>query len=644
MCGADGLVRASLANGHGNAKKDSKQIACHILLQEPSRVSMNGFIAEQHAIHGWQSMQDNASARSFDLTTGEDSDCTMNYSSIDSDRSEGTNVSPELASPPLHGKLEALEPIRLAMPGQPDAIEGSKVAATAVHGTRTQQLGTTPPLQLGAGHCGPAAGQASAEGCLPMSGASSAAASTMDSSSHAMPSPLVSPDRVRATAVEAWMGAAAQHLGPSLVRVAVPGDASLSKEPRLLQRPSHESGDPVPSQSPAEMASTIQAGGPLLPVEVPVASQPAAPSQGNGATSSLGASVGQPSEPPRAPLRNPGGRRHSWSADDSPAYSHDKQAPASSTAPSAEEARSRSGSVRSSRHGLPSVAQRRDLPSGMRPPMSGGMAAHSMGYSVAPPGANSMQGSWQMPPVQLPSVNPDFIRELQHRMFLQQQQQQQRGFMPPSGEHRGPVRTRSLPKLTEQQGQQQAQWVQNGRIAAGPDHRSAANHLLRQSNGQAFQGAAHDSQHVGPLAKQPTVQHIEALSHQVSGPGRIRPDQAAPAPRLLHRQGFSLPTTPVAAHQTAQFPASSAAVMVKLSEGPAVWMGAADAMQLALAQQQQHSSKPSDVLLMPAVDAKRQRESGEASGTQQPPPPPPRSGTSTLQSQGSIQVTTVLST
>ena len=637
-------MRASLANGHGNAKKNSKQTGCHILLQEPSGSSINGFISDQHAIHGWQSVQDNASARSLDLTTGEDSDCTMPYSSIDSDRSEGTHVSPELASPPLHGKLEALKPIRLAMSGQPDALEGGKVAATAMHGTSSQQLGTTPPLQLRAGQCGPAAGQASGEGCRPVSGVSAAAASTMDSPSHAMPSPLVSPDRVRTFAVEAWMGAAAQHLSPSLDRVAVSGDASPSKEPRLLQRASHESGDPVPSQSPAEMASTIQAGGPLLPVEAPVAAQPAAPSKSNGAPSSLGARVGQPSESSRAPLPNPGGRRHSWSADDSPAYSHNKQA---STAPSAEEAPCTSGPVRSSGYGLPGMVQRRDLPSAMRPPMSGGMAAHSMGYSVAAPVANSMQGSWQMAPVQLPSVNADFIRELQHRMFLQQQQQQQQqqqrgGFMPPSGEHRGPVRTRSLPKLTEQHGQQQAQWVQNGRIAAGAEHRSAASHLVRQSSGQAFQAAAHDGQHAGTSVKQPTVQHIEALSHQASGPGRSRPE---PAPRMLHRQGFSLPTTPVAAHQRAQFPASSAAVMVKLSEGPPVWMGAADAMQVALAQQQQQqqqSSKPSDVLLMPAVDAKRQRENGEGSGAQQPPPPPPRSGASILQRQGSTQVITVL--
>lgn len=355
---------------------------------------------------------------------------------------------------------------------------------------------------------------------------------------------------------------------------------------------------------------------------------------------------------------NSSGRRHSWSADDSPAYHHSKQVPASPFA--SEEPQNRVRQAQSAGHGAASVAQRRDLrgvnrvpamPGAMRPPVSGSMPVHSMGHAAALPTASSMQGNWQLPPAQLLNVNANFLKELQHRMYLQlqqqqkqQQKQQQRGFAPHSGEQRGPVRTRSLPKLYEQQ--QQQQWTRNGRIVPGAEHwPSSASHPMMHASMQTFPGASHNGQPAGSSAKQPTVQHIEALSHQAAASSRSRQEQRPAALRapghnaqMLHRLGYSLPTTPVAAHQRAHFP--GAHVMVRLSEGASVLMGEADAIQLGLAPQ--HIAKPSSAAVLPAVpamasmDAGRKHEASDA--VQQPPPPPGRSAVIVVQRQGSIQV------
>ncbi len=623
-CLADGLVRASLANGHGTAKDHSKQNGCHTplpimnrdvikqVLQEPSNAVTNGFILDQQALvdtpHGWQSAQDTASTRSLDLACGEDSDVTMRYSSLGSDRSEGTDVSPELASPPLRARPEPVEPIRLLVPGMHEASERREIPGGTAHGAGSQSRPQSgKPRRITTGRCvnnHAAGGQGSGEvpdlGSHPMSGNSSAAGSTAGSSTGAKPSPLVSPDRAGASNVEAWMGT-------------------------LLRQPIPVSACPSQPQSPAEMASTIQPGGPLLPVEAPPAQAapasqlvpaPAAPSQGPG----------QPEEPPRMLSSGGGGRRHSWSADDFPGYRPQiKQVPASAFAAGGEDMRGRAWPAQNSGHLGPSAAHRRDPVNGMRPPVS----ASSMGYAAMPPMASSMQGTWQMQSPQLLSANSEFVRELQHRVHLQlqqqqqQQQQQQRGFLHQPGEQRAPVRTRSLPKMAEQQGQ----WVQNGRIPAGGDQwHLPASHALGQPSSQAF---PHERQPGSSSGKQATVQHIEALSHHTAG--RSRQEQV----RGLHRMGFSLPTTPVAGHQGMPFPSSAAAVRVQLSEGPAVWMGAADAMQLALAQH--HSSKPSDAPHAPAGDSRKHRENGE--GAQPPPPPPPRSGANApMQRQNSTQV------
>lgn len=605
----------------------------------------NGFRVDRHALNGtpndWQSAQDTASTRSLDLALGEDSDVTMRYSSLESDRSEGTDVSPELPSPPMCARQEPLAPIRLTVPGVTSAPKQREAPSSSALGTDSQHTRgpSEPQPTMGAeqGHSSnTTAGQGKGKGsCLeshPMREMSSAATSTADSSSGSKPSPLVSHDRASnvASNVEEWMGASAQHLASHAVRL--PEDAPLGREhePWPLHRPSAASGNPPPSQSPAAMASTIQPGGPLLPVEAPPAAYPVPVTQQDPAPAALSQAPGQPAESSRKLPAGPGGRRHSWSADDFPGHKHHgKQIPASPFA--GEELRGRPWPAQSSGHG---VAQRSDPPSAMRPPVS----ASSMGYAAVPPAASSMQGPWQMQPVQLLSANSDFVRELQHRMHLQlqqqhhhQQQQQQRGFLHQTAEHRGPVRTRSLPKMPEQHGQ----WMQNGRAAAGAEQWPLpASHPLGQPHSQGFAGAPHERQTAHSSGKQATVQHIEALSHLTAGGSRSRQEQAPPPVRGLHRMGFSLPTTPVGGHQGVPFPSSAAAVRVQLSEGPAVWMGAADAMQLALAQQH-HSTKPPDALHMPAADPRKHRESGEAA---QPPPPPPRSGVTIMQRQGSTQV------
>ena len=184
--------------------------------------------------------------------------------------------------------------------------------------------------------------------------------------------------------------------------------------------------------------------------------------------------------------------------------------------------------------------------------------------------------------------------------------------------------------------EQHGQWVQNGRVGAGAEQWPLpASHPLGQPHSQGFAGAPHERQPANGSGKQATVQHMEALSHQTAGSGRSRQDQALPAVRGLHRMGFSLPTTPVGGHQGVHFPSSAAAVRVQLSEAPAVWMGAADAMQLALAQQH-HSIKPPDTLHVPVADSRKQWEGGEPAAAA--PPPPPRSGASVMLRQGSSQV------
>jgi hypothetical protein len=398
-------------------------------------------------------------------------------------------------------------------------------------------------------------------------------------------------------------------------------------------------GDPLPlGRSGVQPSSKPMPGGLLLPVEVPLAAQqPASMAPASSVVPSAFVPLG--AEPLRALSMPHSGRtwseEGSWPQNKLPKHGQ------------AQDGSNGQGGLRHGQTGGHGAAglQRREVgamdrfaaaqPHMMRMPLSGAMpstAALSLpGFHAEP----RLHRAWQPVPVTLAGptgrVDPVFLNELQHQMLLHSNQQQWAMF-PQSREQRAPMRTRSLPKLQEQPR------LQNGRVSPGADHWHAP---ARHSSSKV--GVSHSDDREAPApGKQ---QHMEAFMQLPPVmTGRMRQDQsqAAVHPRghvPLQRQGYSLPTTPVTGGQhRGFFPMTSAPVHVKRPEGTSMWMSAADAMQLALAQQGSMSVGAAIAESAPCTEEQGKGQDAGADVLLPPPPPPPRSISGGMQRQQSSQV------